>query len=446
MIDSAQLAVRRVAVRMTEWSQLRPESGSDGAVLHGLFLPTDPETRSRLDNLDRLGVVSITQRIDGVAIETGSFIGRIAVGPLQLTIAPKISWSRWLTLVSYALRLRGVVRSDSTTMDLGPATLEDILIVELLAEARELIARGLHREYVRHREPLSSPRGRLDVGRIVRQGGLRDATIPSRFTRRSDDSPLNRALLAGLRLASRRASDRALRSDAYRLASDLARTVGDLPITMDLLKLGMRALDRRTRRYEAALRLIRVLFDGLSISLEDDPNGRRLPLPGFALDMNRIWQQLLGRIFSEWAEGVEVREEYTLRSIFQRNHVFPPRGGLPRPRPDFAVFVDGRLLGFLDAKYRDIWNLGLPREMLYQLSLYALAQGRGVAAILYPAPGRDAVEQRIDINDPLTLGSRGSVALRPVPLDAIERLIRAPASELRSQHRRVLARSLLGIT
>ena len=99
---------------------------------------------------------------------------------------------------------------------------------------------------------------------------------------------------------------------------------------------------------------------------------------------------------------------------------------------------------FLDAKYRDLWQTSLPREMLYQLALYAMAQGRGAAAMLYPTTVGAAVEQRLDISDPTTGGVRASVALRPVHLEDLRALIAAPRTGHRQEARRAFARGLLG--
>ena len=85
------------------------------------------------------------------------------------------------------------------------------------------------------------------------------------------------------------------------------------------------------------------------------------------------------------------------------------------------------MLAVLDAKYRDLWENSLPREMLYQLALYALGRGGGerTSAILYPTVDEGACEQSISIKEPVHGMPRASVALRPVNLLKLEQLLRA---------------------
>jgi 5-methylcytosine-specific restriction enzyme subunit McrC len=140
---------------------------------------------------------------------------------------------------------------------------------------------------------------------------------------------------------------------------------------------------------------------------------------------------------------VDVREEFSLKGVFQSSPSYPFRGEVPTPRPDFAAFRQGKLVGFLDAKYRDLSEHSLPRDMLYQLATYATAQGSGVASILYPTDSPAAVEQRLDIRDPVTAIVRASIALRPVRLERLEALITSQPSDRRSDSRRDFARSLV---
>ena len=97
----------------------------------------------------------------------------------------------------------------------------------------------------------------------------------------------------------------------------------------------------------------------------------------------------------------------------------------PTPRPDFAVFKQRQLIALLDAKYRDLWEKSLPRDMLYQLVVYAISQAaRPVSSIIYPSASKGAIESRIDVRDPVTQRRIGQVRLLPIDLVKVERLIR----------------------
>lgn len=134
------------------------------------------------------------------------------------------------------------------------------------------------------------------------------------------------------------------------------------------------------------------------------------------LDLNLFFQALLGRFLSENLPDCSVRPEHSLTDMMRYSPgLNPRRRKAPRPRPDFAVFSKAGSPQLLDAKYRDLWEHELPRDMLYQLSVYALSQPpRSTAAILYPTTSAGATEAAIEIADPVRGGTRAYVALRPV--------------------------------
>lgn len=427
-----------VRVRITEWSVVDPHSTP---CLRGLSFDDWLGARETAVRLANDGVVALTETRLGLRVEARSFIGRLAVGPLDLSIEPKIPWSEWLVLVAFALQLRAVIRTDHLDPGTAENALEDLIILAFLSEARRLTARGLHRDYEPQRKTLPIIKGRLDMSRLVRRAGMSSVAVPIRFHRRTEDNWLNRLLLAGLSLASGRAGNRRLRADVTRLAHELHGTRATRPSRFEIME-GIAALDRRTRRYEPALRLIDLLWRGQGYDLSQPDASETAPLPGFAIDMNRIWQAVLSRLLREWS-GMDVREEYSLRNLFQADPDYPLSRGLPRPRPDFAVFDGGRLTGYLDAKYRDLAVTDLPRDMLYQLAIYAMAQGRGTAAILYPTTRSRVAEERIAVRDPIAETVRGAVALRPVPLDELTALIRASQTRGLSAGRRIFALALI---
>jgi 5-methylcytosine-specific restriction enzyme subunit McrC len=103
----------------------------------------------------------------------------------------------------------------------------------------------------------------------------------------------------------------------------------------------------------------------------------------------------------------------------------------------------GQTVAVLDAKYRDLWEQPLPREMLYQLALYALGRaGERASAILYPTVEAAARKQTIVIQDPVRGGEHARVTLRPVNLLRLDQLLRAGSA---AQPQRVELAGQLGL-
>jgi 5-methylcytosine-specific restriction enzyme subunit McrC len=100
-------------------------------------------------------------------------------------------------------------------------------------------------------------------------------------------------------------------------------------------------------------------------------------------------------------------------------------------------------VAILDAKYRDLWENPLPRDMLYQLALYAMSYQGGVATILYPTSHAEAAESRIEIRGPKSGERRALVRLRPILLDRLARLVSAKPSPAVLRERRSFAREVV---
>ena len=163
----------------------------------------------------------------------------------------------------------------------------------------------------------------------------------------------------------------------------------------------------------------------------------------FLFDMNAFFQALLSRFLRENLPGYSVRDEFRLKGMMRYNPKFnPQRRQSPTPRPDYVVTQQGTICSILDAKYRDLWEKQLPREMLYQSVVYAISQRQQPqSSILYPTMNTLAKEARIDVTDPLYGRHVGQVCLRPVLLPLLEQLVTSRTSQARSD-RELHARGL----
>ncbi len=414
--------MNEIHVRLHEWQSIGP-GDPGGAKLCGARLGGD-EPRRLAERLAGARVIEVVELFDGIQIRARAHVGRIQLGGLVVTIEPKLGSADLLELLRYVYGLRNLKLFDTTDFATTGQLLQDLVAAQLLAEAAELRRRGLAKRYVPRAEPLSSPRGRLDMSDVARRAPLVDANLLCRHHVRSTDHLLNRLLLSGVRLGARVAQDSSLRRSLLDMARVLAEEHADDGLSASLLEQGRRGLNRLTSAYEPAVRLIELLYACSAVSLDGETS---VALPGFLFDMNRFFQTLMGRFLGEYLRGFEVREEAVLAEMMRYLPGLNPLGRRsPAPRPDFLVARGLRVAALLDAKYRDLWERELPREMLYQLAIYALSQPRAAtAAIVYPTTARGATDAVVEIRDPVRSGALGFVALRPVVLGELAAAVRS---------------------
>lgn len=439
MLNLRQSDHQHERIVLPEWSNVGP---AECPQLHNLSFRDDATAQKLAKSFQ--GRVDIREGYEGLEVSTNSFVGRLEIGPLRITIQPKLPNMPLATLLRYAYGLRDVATLDKTLTPVTRHGLHDLLIVLLAAEVEELLYRGLARRYELASDALESPRGRILIERIAKNGGFTEAKLACAYFERQTNWHLNQTLRAGLGLAAKMTEDRELRLRLHQLA----RMFGDVEQKEILrgrdLDEAVWGLNRLTAASAPALTIIRLLSEMKGVSLET--KGEWIHAPGFLFDMNLFFQRLLSRFLRENLFDRHIKDELSINSIYSYSpNANSKRQTLPKPRPDFALFKATQLIGFLDAKYRDIWEKGLPAHWLYQLSIYALASPNQTSILLYATMSMESREERIDIRQPISGRSDGSahIILRPVSLQRLAKLLSPDPSSSVVTDRRQFARELV---
>ena len=428
----------RPTITLTEWETRGPTDCGD---LAGQYLDQSPATKKLASELKRLRILEARELRDGLELSAFAHVGRVELGNVTVAVLPKIPGASLLKLVRYAHGFRRVPLPDDSLHLTDFHGIDELLISQLNGEVQELVSRGLMRGYRRTSERLGTLRGRIDLDRIVLDGGHATATIPCVFHARTGDTLLNQVVMAGLRLAASMTSVPGLRQEALGLVSQLEEEVSRVRLDSVLLERATHAVNRLTAAYSPALAIIRLLHDSQGIVLEG--SNTRVHLPGFMFDMNAFFQLLVSRFLRENLAGYQVRDEQALKGMVRYSPSFNPRRQrAPAPRPDMVITGHGSTCAILDAKYRDLWSNPLTREMLYQLVMYAVSvRPKPQSSILYPTMDPLARDARVDVSDPVHGSEIAQVWLRPVILPRLEELVSATTAAAR-RAREDLARRL----
>lgn len=409
-----------LSLRMREWERI---TYAENPALRKFSFGHDSGSRDLAQQLAKSEILEILELRQGLSIRSTSYVGRIQLGELQITIQPKIEHDVLLTLFSYAYNLRDLRRATMSGTDVEPDAFQEILIEQLISEVTRLISRGLHRQYRQAEGSLAVSKGKIDIQRVARQSGLSSADIPVIHHPRLEDNLINQVVYAGINLAASMTNDAILKSRLWRLARHMEGRVSTIPVDFSHLRRLRREMNRLTAHYEPSITLIELLVSSSGVTLE--ANAQQAAIPGFLFDMNRFFERLLSRFLKDHLSGYIVHDQHGLKGMMTYSpHHNPKRRLSPTPRPDFVITDGERLVNILDAKYRDLWNQALPRDMLYQLALYALSQGwNGQSTILYPCVTSSAIPQVIEINEPFADARKARIILTPVNLALLSELL-----------------------
>lgn len=295
---------------------------------------------------------------------------------LMLDIRPKISairLVRWLVYTGTIPPLEGWEEDDGAISS-GGAVLD--VIARLFTRELTRVTR-FHRRagYVSMAAQTSAVRGRVEVKRLGKVAD-RLPSLPCTFRARTMDTLANRVLARALdatrALSTMRDREGTWRGELEWLARewrDIEREVGHLGGSIQA------SLERPPIGYRAALRLARLMLLGGAL---DDERGEGGDL--FLIDMSRVWEVGLRRMFDRWARGHGHR-------VATSSERWRPWSDSPDTERARGLAVDAMVYAgrpiILDAKYKRDYGRE-SREDRFQMAAYSMAFGARAAILVYP--------------------------------------------------------------
>ncbi len=409
--------MHRLTLCIREWSSTTPESPIGGELLRGMRL-TDAD-RALAGELEGRSSLRFTELRSGLAVAVGPHIGTVNLTALRIVIMPKLCIDNLMRMVAYAFDLSDLIVTETeTTYSSAEHGLIDLLGRTLLRAVEYLARGGLLPEYQSRREALTTPRGRLDLRYIATHP--RRTALNCTYDDLTIDHALNQVLASGLRLAAAVMESSNLRLDLARLAD---RVFGDLTrvgLDADLLASLMGRLDRRTGHYSTALTLV-ALIDQCAHLGEHGPAGD-MPLSGFLLNMNLVFERFLGRYFREHAPGEMGIGTQDVRGDVFRYLANPSGWGRPTIRPDFVFWSPRRTIAVGDAKYKNRHEHPPTSAELYQLTTYGLAYAMPEPreVLLFHPLARGEIDRASTLLfAPAAVGQQVRIRLVGVPIDGL---------------------------
>lgn len=311
---------------------------------------------------------SLGQR-DTYDIRPDRFIGAVQIGDLAIDIQPKLPTRTVFFMLSYALGNR---RDIDEWVDYGKdASLVELVVASFVGRVKQALRLGVLQGYHREEDALATIRGRIDFSVMMKRFSL----IPpidvafDDFTEDIDENRILKAAISRLRQLRIRhdESRRALRQFDLLFASvaDVQYHPGGIPNP---------TVTRLNKRYEAALRLARIILRGASFEMVHGMTAGRAVL----FDMAKVVEDFLVTALRDALSASE-------RTLVQGNRghaLYLDEGREIALRPDISWW-DGDDCRFVaDVKYKTTDGRPMDGDV-YQMLAYLIATDLPVGTLIY---------------------------------------------------------------
>jgi 5-methylcytosine-specific restriction enzyme subunit McrC len=379
-----------------------------------------------------------------LSVTAGPWVGIVELDCATIHVRPKLAGTELdvLAMYDYAHGPGAPPRLHNLRKLPGPGrNLRDLVCLLLIEESKELLRRGLRRDYIRREAAVPAMRGRLLADRqIMRRYGRLDQ-LECRFDELDANILDNRLCAAALHLAAHSAHDQTVREEARRIAGDFTDVCD--PAGLDpRLASQLLTYHRGNERYRAAHRWALLLLGAGGFH---DLYSTTSPLAKtFMFDMNALFQAFLSQLLRQATHDTAfiVRAAEPLTNIICHDD-----GRRPTTiTPDIQLTRgEGRTAWrrSIDAKYKLYEKKTIKSQDLYQSFVYAHAlSGSDTpetptacivfsslndetprSTVLHRANGTVAARiVAIALNVPATLAALGTPAQKPMLDELLSKL------------------------
>ena len=275
------------------------------------------------------------------------------------------------------------LRVDRASLAARRMPLLDVFIGEFLLSVRDVVKRGLRRDYLAKQGNLPVLRGKLMMAAHLRDNLVRADRFHTEHDEFCDQRPENRILHAALR----RVLALARSTEHQRLARELLFVFTDIPLPTDVtLAFRQVRIDRGMGYYEPALDWARLILTGHSPLTGSGGNLATSML----FPMEAVFEAFVGKhLRKQLKPGAVLREQVQEKHLVQHQ-----TQQWFRLKPDFLLRQGDRYPVVLDTKWKLLdqnqteakHKYGLSQSDFYQMQAYCLAYmpDGGHVVLVYP--------------------------------------------------------------
>jgi 5-methylcytosine-specific restriction enzyme subunit McrC len=265
-------------------------------------------------HVEEKGLLFLQFRRSRLILSAGPYIGLIPLTPqVSIDVRPKLPVSNLARVLDAARRsLTSITGADRLYLanDLASSSVLEFLAANLLDSLRPIIAKGLHKEYVRCAEMTSHPRGRIELAGTLRawSRGQFHKVQAQRFEQTSDIA-VNRLIKAALQFVLRRIrpdsqGSRALIRRANTAYFELPGIIGNLrPSDYEASKATHRksSLPATRSYYYRPLEIALLILSNRGVALQE--HGNDVLLETFIINFEELFEEYLRRVLQQQARG-----------------------------------------------------------------------------------------------------------------------------------------------